>query len=39
VLLYDEALDPFVFLGAAVIFWANWLNLGRKRDRSPPESP
>lgn len=25
--LYAEALDPFVFLGAAVIFAANWLNL------------
>lgn len=25
--LYAEALDPFVFLGAAVIFVANWLNL------------
>jgi drug/metabolite transporter (DMT)-like permease len=25
--LYTEALDPFVFLGAAVIFAANWLNL------------
>lgn len=30
--LYAEALDPFVFLGAAVIFAANWLNLtGTKR--------
>jgi drug/metabolite transporter (DMT)-like permease len=25
--LYAEALDPLVFLGAAVIFVANWLNL------------
>jgi len=31
VLLYGEALDPFVFLGAVVIFWANWLNIGRRR--------
>lgn len=27
VALYGEALDPFVFLGAALIFGANWLNL------------
>lgn len=27
VALYGEALDPFVFLGAAVIFAANWINL------------
>ena len=25
--LYAEALDPFVFLGAALIFGANWLNM------------
>ncbi|MCC1480367.1 DMT family transporter [Roseibaca sp. Y0-43] len=25
--LYAEALDPFVFLGATIIFAANWLNL------------
>lgn len=27
VALYAEPLDPFVFLGAAVIFAANWINL------------
>ncbi len=27
VVLYAEPLDPFVFLGAAVIFAANWINL------------
>jgi drug/metabolite transporter (DMT)-like permease len=27
VALYAESLDPFVFLGAALIFGANWLNL------------
>lgn len=31
VFLYGEVLDPFVFLGAAVIFWANWLNLRKPR--------
>jgi drug/metabolite transporter (DMT)-like permease len=31
VALYAEALDPFVFLGAALIFVANWLNLRRPR--------
>lgn len=31
VVLYDEVLDPLVFLGAAVIFWANWLNLRKRR--------
>jgi drug/metabolite transporter (DMT)-like permease len=34
VFLYGEALDPFVLLGAAVIFWANWLNM-----RKPLASP
>ena len=41
VYLYAEPLDPFVFLGAAVIFYANWLNMGRKRPRKgqlPPAS-
>jgi len=33
VLLYGEVLDPFVFLGAAVIFYANWLNISRRRRR------
>lgn len=28
--LYDEALDPFVFLGAAIIFTANYLNIWRE---------
>jgi drug/metabolite transporter (DMT)-like permease len=28
-LVYSEVLDPFVFLGAAVIFLGNWLNLRR----------
>jgi drug/metabolite transporter (DMT)-like permease len=27
VALYGEPLDPWVFAGAAVIFWANWLNV------------
>jgi len=27
VAVYAEALDPFVFLGALIIFGANWLNL------------
>jgi drug/metabolite transporter (DMT)-like permease len=31
VALYGEPLDPFVFLGAAVIFGANWLNLHKAR--------
>jgi drug/metabolite transporter (DMT)-like permease len=31
VVLYGEAMDPFVFLGAAVIFGANWLNLRKSR--------
>jgi drug/metabolite transporter (DMT)-like permease len=31
VLLYAEPLDPFVFLGAAVIFAANWINLRKPR--------
>lgn len=31
VLLYGEALDPLVLLGAAVIFWANWLNLRKSK--------
>ena len=31
VALYAEALDPFVFLGAALIFGANWLNLRTPR--------
>jgi drug/metabolite transporter (DMT)-like permease len=29
--LYAEPLDPFVFLGAAVIFAANWINLRQPR--------
>ncbi|WP_245243090.1 DMT family transporter [Pararhodobacter sp. SW119] len=29
--LYAEALDPWVFLGAAIIFGANWLNLRNPR--------
>ncbi|MCC5999548.1 MAG: DMT family transporter [Pararhodobacter sp.] len=32
--LYAEALDPFVFLGAAVIFVANYLNLKSVGDRA-----
>jgi len=41
VLLYGEALDPLVFLGAAVIFWANWLNMTKKRAiaGARPEGP
>lgn len=31
VFLYGEVLDPFVLLGAAIIFYANWLNMGRSR--------
>jgi len=31
VALYAEALDPFVFLGAALIFAANWLNMRNSR--------
>lgn len=34
-LLYAEALDPFVFLGGAVIFAANWLNLTKPKLRRP----
>jgi len=30
VLIYAEALDPFVFVGAALIFGANYLNLWRE---------
>ncbi|GGL80141.1 DMT family transporter [Wenxinia marina] len=30
-LVYAEPLDPFVFLGAGVIVFANWLNLTRGR--------
>ena len=33
--LYSEALDPFVFLGGAVIFAANWLNLTKPKLRRP----
>lgn len=33
--LYGETLDPFVFLGAAVIFLANWLNLAPGRRPRP----
>ncbi len=35
--LYAEALDPLVFIGAAVIFLANWLNIrsGRKVPVAP----
>lgn len=33
VFLYAEPLDPFVFLGAAVIFCANWLNMRKSRAR------
>ncbi|NBB97670.1 MAG: EamA family transporter [Alphaproteobacteria bacterium] len=32
--LYAEALDPFVFLGGAVIFAANWLNLSARKARN-----
>ena len=28
-LLYAEALDPFVFAGALVIFAGNWINIRR----------
>ncbi len=31
-LVYGEALDPFVFLGGAVILAANWVNLRRPAD-------
>jgi drug/metabolite transporter (DMT)-like permease len=31
VALYSEVLDPFVFLGAAIIFGANWWNLRNPR--------
>lgn len=31
VALYAEPLDPFVLIGASVIFGANWLNLRRAR--------
>lgn len=30
--LYNEPLDPFVFLGGAIIFGANWINI---RSKSP----
>jgi drug/metabolite transporter (DMT)-like permease len=29
--LYAESLDPFVFLGAVIIFTANWLNISGER--------
>ncbi len=32
--LYAETLDPFVFLGAVIIFTANWLNISGER-RAP----
>ncbi len=35
--LYAEALDPFVFAGAAVIFLANWLNI--RAGRPVPVAP
>ena len=34
-LLYAEALDPWVFLGAAVIFGANYLNIRAEMPRNP----
>ncbi len=33
-LLYDEALDPAVFAGAALIVGANWINLAPPRRRA-----
>ena len=41
-LLFDEALDPLVFAGAAAIFLGNWLNLraeARKARPVPVTSP
>ena len=38
-LLFDEALDPFVFLGAAAIFLGNWLNLRAEARRVPVTVP
>ena len=40
-LIYDEALDPWVFAGAAVIFGANYLNLtyGANRQQKSPAAP
>ncbi len=35
--LYAEALDPFVFIGAAVIFLANWMNI--RSGRAVPVAP
>jgi len=37
--LYAETLDPFVFLGAAVIFVANYLNITTKTARKAPIPP
>ncbi len=34
--LYGEALDPFVFVGAAVIFAANYLNIWTESRRARP---
>ncbi|MEC8016648.1 MAG: DMT family transporter [Pseudomonadota bacterium] len=34
-LLYAESLDPWVFLGAAVIFGANYLNIRAEMPRNP----
>ncbi len=34
--LYAEALDVLVFLGAAIIFSANWWNMRAKRTTAPP---
>jgi len=33
-LLYSEALDPFVFIGGAVILAGNWLNIRHEKTRS-----
>ncbi|PZQ99674.1 MAG: EamA family transporter [Cereibacter sphaeroides] len=33
-LLYGEQLDPFIFLGALVIFAANWMNIRSERRES-----
>ena len=34
-LVYGEVLDPYVFLGAAIIFGANYFNILRETRTSP----
>ena len=38
-LLYAEALDPVVFLGGALVFWGNFLNLRAERQAMKAQTP